>query len=392
MYFKNICCKTILLTVLLIFAINFKFVNAQVLIQPAIGSITNINSGTDRIIEMIEDDQNKSKDLNDENSKDDEMLNTSNGIETFYPPAEMKNRNNERYTEENSDIETFKKTVPLKDDNDYKNSNHSSKNDRSHTKIITAVSGGKLKVDTGNGGEIENKIVGADIAVVRELKTSSGKFSIGGVVDYNHNSYDNNFKGIDGSGDSDAITVGIIAKQSRDDGVYYEGSVRFGRAKTDFATDNFSDIRYEESAPVYAGHAKVGKIVNFDEKNSADIYGTYTFAHQDKININLSNDEKYRMGSIDSNRIKVGCLMSTKIDDNGRIYYGLAYQYEGSEKVKLHNEFETDLNASGKGSSGVLELGYKISADKDLNLDLRASGFTGRQKGVILQAQLVKLF
>ena len=382
----------ILLTVLLIFAINFKFVNAQVLIQPAIGNITNINSGTDRIIEMIEDDQNKSTNSSNENSKDDEMVNTSNGIETFYPPSEIKNRNNERYTEENSDIETFKKAVPLKDDDKGKNSNHSSKNDQSHTKIITAVSGGKLKVDTGNGGEIENKIVGADIAVVRELKTSSGKLIIGGVVDYNHNSCDNNFKGIDGSGDSDAVTVGIIAKQSRDDGVYYEGSVRLGRAKTDFAADNFSDIRYEESAPVYAGHAKVGKIVNFDEKNSADIYGTYTFAHQDKININLSNDEKYRMGSIDSNRIKVGCRMSTKIDDNGKIYYGLAYQYEGSEKVKLHNEFGTDLNASGKGSSGVLELGYKISADKDLNLDLRASGFTGRQKGVIFQAQLVKLF
>ena len=40
------------------------------------------------------------------------------------------------------------------------------------------------------------------------------------------------------------------------------------------------------------------------------------------------------------------------------------------------------------------ELGYKISADKNdsLNLNLNATGFAGRQKGVIFQLQLSKSF
>ena len=91
--------------------------------------------------------------------------------------------------------------------------------------------------------------------------------------------------------------------------------------------------------------------------------------------------------------MKVGCRLTSKVQ-NGKIYYGIAYQYEGNAKIKAKQVGNENIFASGKGSSGVIELGYSISADKskNLNLDFNASGIAGRQKGFMIQAQLVKLF
>ena len=84
--------------------------------------------------------------------------------------------------------------------------------------------------------------------------------------------------------------------------------------------------------------------------------------------------------------------MTTKVH-NGKIYYGLAYQYEANAKIKARqNGIETDIS-SGKGNSGLLELGYKISTSKNktASIDLNATGFSGRQKGFAVQAQFIKL-
>ena len=52
----NIPYKICTLFILLFFLINFKIGHAQILLQPEIGTITSINSGTDRIIEMIREE------------------------------------------------------------------------------------------------------------------------------------------------------------------------------------------------------------------------------------------------------------------------------------------------------------------------------------------------
>ena len=417
---KNISCSIFALLIVLFVLVNIKTVSAKALTQPIVGTITSINSGTERIEEMLQDETEKTENKHEQTSKVSHeepkpVVNEKNkdlseeDIEIFNPVTkdEEKNSYNDNNQEDMStnedisqEIETFDvnskysaitKTKTNVDDNPIKQSSDK-------TKIIAAAGGGVLKVDTGDGGEIKNKISGADIGFIRELKTSSGQLKIGGIVDYNHNSYDNNSNGIDGSGKSEALTIGIIAKQSRDDGVYYEGSARLGRAKTDFNSNSFViddtvfRVNYEESAPVYAGHAKLGKIININDDKYADIYGVYSFAHQDRVNLKSSEGGNIRFGSIDSNKLKTGCRMTTKIK-NGKIYYGLAYQYETSAKIKAtHNGNEIDIS-SGRGGSGLVELGYKISADKDktMNIDLNATGFAGRQKGFIIQAQLIKM-
>ena len=378
-----------ILMAILIFTLNIKITNAQSIAQSRISSVTNINTGTDRIVEIMQEDFDndliiENKDKTNESSEPD--------IEVFMPASTSENVENGSYDNKNIDNESNNNNISLKNEN---TSKHDIK-----TKIITSVSGSNIKVDTNRNGEVKNKIVGADVAVVRELNTSSGKLFIGGLIDYNHDNYENESNKMTGKGDSDAVSVGVIAKQIRDDGIYYEGSARLGRAKTDLNSNNFvinnqkSNINYEESAPIYAGHIKLGKVIKNNEKQQTDIYTMYTFAHQDNNTIRLQNNDKYNVGSIDSNRLKIGCRMTTKVKD-GKIYYGLAYQYEGSAKVKSTNaaSLETQVD-NAKGSTGVLELGYKINASRDntLNVDLNLTGFAGNQKGFTFQTQLIKSF
>ena len=409
----NIYCKIFVLFMIIFVLTNVKTVNARELTQPIVGTITSINSGTERIVDILEKEpENKKgndKTVNVRNSSNDKKIEEESDIEIFYPPSELKRDNNSSYKYKNQKVNIENESITEKNNILISNSKHDSNNvektepktktndnNSAKTKIAVAVGGGVLKVDTGNGGEVKNKISGVDIGFIRELKTTSGKLSVGGIVDYSHNDYD--IKNTNGNGKSEAITFGIVAKQSRDDGVYYEGSVRLGRAKTDLNANSISidekniRINYDESAPVYAGHAKLGKIIKNGEKNYTDIYGMYIFSHQDKLNAKLSTNEKLRFGSIDSNVLRSGCRMTTKVKD-GKIYYGLAYQYETSAKVKAtQNDRQIDVS-SGRGGNGLVELGYELSANKDktLNVDLNATGFAGRQKGFIIQAKLVKM-
>ena len=417
------------IVLLLLCLINFNVCKAQILTQPSLGTMTSINNGTDRIINILqedyeEDNKNISSDvqknktsLSDSATEEEKpqlnqtMVTETEDIEIFYPHSEANVNQNQIYNGKRSseavvNKNMVKETEVTQEKNDYasknKNRQPNSKENKNDfnpgIKVIATVGGGVTKLNTGNGGEIKNHITGFDIAVVRELKNTHSKLKIGGIIDYNHNKYDNGANGILGNGNSNAFMVGIFARQTGKNNFYYEGSARFGRAKADLNSNNLisdiptvSAINYEESAPVYAGHAKLGKIIKLNDKNNVDVYGIYSFAHQDRVNINLSSNENYDLGSIYSSRLKTGCRLTTKVK-NGKVYYGLAYQYEAKAKIKSRqNGIETGIS-SGKGNTGLIELGYKLSANKDktANLDLNVSGFSGRQKGFSIQAQFVK--
>ena len=378
MNIKNILSLAMFILVIFLL-VNFKVANAQELVQPMLGGITSINAGTDRIMETLQPDDEfqenvKLKEESKSEKLESHIIRDGLEIEVFYPPSEQE-----------------KHSTTNKNQNNTKN--------KDVTKIITDVSGGVLKTDAGNGGEVKNKIVGADIAVVREFENSNGTLSIGGLVDYEQNSYDSNFQDTEGTGKAKSVSAGVIVRQQNTEGLYYEGSARIGRVKNDFDVKDYSidneelNINGNTSASMYAGHVKAGKIIHLDEQHDADIYGAYAFSHQDYTNAKLSNGNNYRFKSVNSNRVKVGCRMTTKVD-NGKIYYGLAYQYETNADAYAEYNGRETLIASAKGSSGVLELGYTLVENKNsaLNIDLNAAGYIGRQKGFIIQAQLVKSF
>lgn len=355
---QAILCKIFLFAILTFLFINVRMTEAHSVGQAELGAITTVNAGTDRIMEILAESPSKEAVKSEqENYKQPEVY---TDIETFYPHSRSK----------------------VKDSRDI-----TGKEDNTTTKIVTSINGGVEKLETAYDGEVKNKIVGADIAYIRELPTSSGTFIIGGVVDYTQNNFDLNDTTEEGK--SSSITAGIVAKQMKSNGFYYEGSIRTGKTDTEL---NNSDCNFDKSVGVYAGHLKLGKIVKMDENNKMDIYGAYAFSHQKNTKIIADDGEKYECGSLDSNRFRVGCRVTNKVK-NSKFYYGVAYECETSSSIKLRHEDNLyDTNASG--NSGLVELGYQISASKNdsVNINLNATGYAGNKKGGIFNIKFTKSF
>ena len=69
------------------------------------------------------------------------------------------------------------------------------------------------------------------------------------------------------------------------------------------------------------------------------------------------------------------------------LWAGLGWQYELGGKVKgTTTSCGYDIRnpePSLKGSSGMLELGWKVAAEENFSVDLNVNGWTGKQRGVM---------
>ena len=66
-----------------------------------------------------------------------------------------------------------------------------------------------------------------------------------------------------------------MAKQTNDNGFYYEGSLRAGKLSTDYKSKENSSNKYDTDSTYYAAHVGLGKILKLNEKNTLDYYGKY---------------------------------------------------------------------------------------------------------------------
>ena len=102
---------------------------------------------------------------------------------------------------------------------------------------FAAVSFGKLRAESGS--HVDNKGIGMNLGFAKEIENKSGKLLVGPVIEYGHGNYDSyQDNGITADGKSSYWGIGVIAKQTNNNGFYYEGSIRGGRTKSDYSSDN----------------------------------------------------------------------------------------------------------------------------------------------------------
>ena len=98
---------------------------------------------------------------------------------------------------------------------------------------FAAVGLGKLRAESGS--HVDTKSIGLNLGFAREIENKSGKLLFGPVIEYGHGSYDSyQDNGITADGKSSYWGIGLIAKQTNNNGFYYEGSIRAGRTKSDY--------------------------------------------------------------------------------------------------------------------------------------------------------------
>ena len=176
----------------------------------------------------------------------------------------------------------------------------------------------------------------------------------------------------------------MIGRRIQSNGFYYEASFRGGRSTTDF---NFTseilkqggystnpNIGYHASAPVFAGHVRLGKILRMDKNNLLHVYGIYAHNHINGITANLSSGDTYDFDSVDSGKFRIGYRLTTRVSGLSKIYTGLAYQYEFNGSTDAKVKGYSTASSEVKGSSGMLELGWQLHANKECTLTKGARG------------------
>ena len=256
---------------------------------------------------------------------------------------------------------------------------------------FAAVSFGKLRAQSGS--HVDNKGIGMNLGFAREIANKSGKSLVGPVIEYGHGSYDSyQDSGIKADGKSSYWGIGVIAKQTNDNGFYYEGSLRAGRTKSDYNSDLRPGlhVNYDSSATYWAAHLGVGKLEDIGHDNTLDYYGKYFYSHtgSDSTYLNGAN-ETANFDAVNSHRIRLGARLTHALNEKNKIYGGLAWQYEFKGDARATYSVSGEApSPSVKGSSGMIELGWQVKPGKSpMTIDLGVTGWVGKQRGITANVQ-----
>lgn len=251
-----------------------------------------------------------------------------------------------------------------------------------HPFVISSAN--KMRVESGS--HVDVKGYNLNIGLAKKLKNNSGELLIAPVIEYGRGSYDSYLdNGTHGEGDAHFWGAGLIAKQTNEDGLYYEGSLRLGKASTDYKSAIAGGISYDSDATYYAAHAGLGKIVTINDSDSLDYYGKLFYTRQQGDKVTVGNNATYDFDATTSLRSRIGARYTHKMDTKNAVYAGLAWQHEFDGEA---NAIVTTTLGSGsapapsvKGDTGIMELGWTANSDK-LELGLGVNGSVGKQKGV----------
>ncbi|WP_298562703.1 autotransporter domain-containing protein [uncultured Phascolarctobacterium sp.] len=258
--------------------------------------------------------------------------------------------------------------------------------------IFGTMGGGSMRYKTGSYADVKgyNLAMGFGKAVTN----NAGKLTFGPFIEYGKGEYTSHLDdGIRGDGNTKYYGVGVLARQDNNSGVYYEGSLRYGRRNADYASGDMIGAlsskvasSYDSSSAYYGVHLGIGKVNKLNDTTKADVYAKFMYTHQNGDSVALrgeGNGEVYDFDAVDSTRVRVGARVSKAYSERGTGYAGLAYEYEFDGEAKATVLGFSTPSPSIKGSSGLLELGYILQPKgaNDPAIDINLQGWGGKKQG-----------
>lgn len=255
--------------------------------------------------------------------------------------------------------------------------------------IFGAMSGGSMRYDTGSHADVKgyNFALGMGKAVAN----NAGRLTFGPFVEYGYGDYTSYLdNGVRGDGKTKYYGVGVLARQDDKSGVYYEGSLRYGRMDADYASNDLGTAgihsSYDSSSAYYGAHLGIGKVTGLNDTTEADVYAKLLYTHQNGDSVTLQgegNGEVYDFDAVDSTRARVGARVSKAYSERGTGYVGLAYEYEFDGEARATVKGFSTPAPSIKGSSGLVELGYILQPQgvNDPTINIGLQGWGGKKQG-----------
>ena len=213
----------------------------------------------------------------------------------------------------------------------------------------------------------------------------AGKLTYGPFVEYGRGSYDSYLDdGTHGDGSTSYIGGGFMVKWAGADQSYVEASLHAGRIKSDYSGNiSGTSTSYDASNSYLAGHIGLGRKFALGGDAALEGYAKYFWSRQDGTSATLATGETYDFGSVTSSRVRLGMRYTKKPASESEFYAGLAWEYEFDGDATATYQGYATPSPSLKGSSGMLELGYRFAPKEgSVSYGLSLTGWQGVRSGI----------
>ena len=269
------------------------------------------------------------------------------------------------------------------------------------------IDGSSNRYKTGSHADVDGFNMAVGLATGFEL-ADKHPVTLGAFFEYGRGTYDTynsfaNYASVHGDGDTHYTGGGVLGRidfagtglglvnkleAGQADGLYAEASFRAGHIDTDFDTDDIlgefgEGSDYDSGADYYGLHGGVGYVMNFDERNSVDVYGRYFWTKIDSETVDVGRD-RLHFDEADSSRLRIGTRYTMIYNQQLKPYVGIAYDHEFDGEVAARAYGLKLDKPSLEGDTGIFEAGISmkpVSTIDALSVDVSGQGFIGRREG-----------
>lgn len=244
------------------------------------------------------------------------------------------------------------------------------------------MQGGSTHYNTGSYVDVDGVtfMAGAGLRV-------NPNWTMAGFVEAGWANSASHVEGTRGDGDHEYFGVGFATRYQTDGVLYVDGSLRAGRATTEFAGRYGQDSASYDAKSLYmSAHVGLGALWNLSESLKLDTYARYmvTYLDDDDVSLNNRYNDKLDLDSTVTHAVRAGARLLGDFNDYASWKVGAAYEhvFDGDAKSAV-NSFSLDV-PSLEGDTGVFELGLRIRPSLESNwaVDLGAKGYVGDREGV----------
>ena len=244
------------------------------------------------------------------------------------------------------------------------------------------MQGGSTHYNTGSYVDVDGVtfMAGAGLRV-------NPNWTMAGFVEAGWANSASHVEGTRGDGDHEYFGVGFATRYQTDGVLYADGSLRAGRATTEFAGRYGQDSASYDAKSLYmSAHVGLGAMWDLNESLKLDTYARYmvTYLDDDDVGLNNRYNDKLELDSTVTHAVRAGARLLGDFNDYASWKVGAAYEhvFDGDAESAV-NSFSLDV-PSLEGDTGVFELGLRIRPSLESNwaVDLGAKSYVGDREGV----------
>ena len=244
------------------------------------------------------------------------------------------------------------------------------------------MQGGSTHYNTGSYVDVDGVtfMAGAGLRV-------NPNWTLAGFIEAGWANSASHVEGTRGDGDHEYFGVGFATRYQTDGVFYVDGSLRAGRATTEFAGRYGQDSASYDAKSLYmSAHVGLGAMWDLSECLKLDTYARYmvTYLDDDDVSLNNRYNDKLDLDSTVTHAVRAGARLLGDFNDYASWKVGAAYEhvFDGDAESAV-NSFSLDV-PSLEGDTGVFELGLRIRPSLESNwaVDLGAKGYVGDREGV----------